>query len=128
MGETLDVLTDPRPVELLDGALSRALMADRRIPCTDQPDLWFSDRPAEIEQAKALCGTCPVQAECLAAALNRSEPWGVWGGQLFEHGVVIARKRRRGRPPKADKHRPVDATRGPARSHADHSAEVVGRS
>lgn len=104
MGETLNVLTDPRPIDLLDDALSRALMADHRIPCTEQPDLWFSDRPAEVERAKQLCGTCPVRAECLAAALDRNEPWGVWGGELFEHGVVIARKRRRGRPRKADKH------------------------
>ena len=54
----------------------------------------------ELEQAKALCAECPVRAACLAGALDRAEPWGVWGGEIFDHGVVIARKRPRGRPPK----------------------------
>jgi WhiB family transcriptional regulator, redox-sensing transcriptional regulator len=30
--------------------------------------------------------------------LERSEPWGVWGGELFQHGAIIADKRARGRP------------------------------
>ena len=38
--------------------------------------------------------------QCLAGALDRQEPWGVWGGQLFIQGVVVARKRPRGRPRK----------------------------
>ena len=52
--------------------------------------------------AKALCLDCPVRAECLAGALERREPWGVWGGELFLQGVVIPRKRPRGRPRKND--------------------------
>ena len=36
----------------------------------------------------------------LAGALERREPWGVWGGQLFVQGSVVARKRPRGRPRK----------------------------
>ena len=43
---------------------------------------------------------CPVQHLCLSGALERGEPWGVWGGQLFQKGAVIARKRLAGRPPK----------------------------
>ena len=46
-------------------------------------------------------GGCPVRIECLAGALNRGEPWGVWGGELFVHGTVVARKRPRGRPRKS---------------------------
>jgi WhiB family redox-sensing transcriptional regulator len=41
-----------------------------------------------------------VRSACLAGALDRGEPWGVWGGEIFERGVVIARKRPRGRPRK----------------------------
>ena len=55
-----------------------------------------------LERAKTLCGHCPIQAECLAGALRRAEPWGVWGGQIFERGAVVHRKRPRGRPSKAD--------------------------
>ena len=36
-------------------------------------------------------------------AIERNEPWGVWGGEIFDRGVVIARKRPRGRPRKADR-------------------------
>ena len=31
---------------------------------------------------------------------RRREPWGVWGGELFANGKVLAQKRVRGRPPK----------------------------
>jgi WhiB family redox-sensing transcriptional regulator len=37
---------------------------------------------------------------CLQGALERREPWGVWGGELFANGAVLAHKRRRGRPRK----------------------------
>jgi WhiB family redox-sensing transcriptional regulator len=35
---------------------------------------------------------------CLSGALERNEPWGVWGGELLEEGRVCATKRPRGRP------------------------------
>ncbi len=71
------------------------------LPCrANDPELWFAESPTEVEYAKALCHECPVRAVCLDGALARSEPWGVWGGQLFLAGVVVARKRPRGRPRK----------------------------
>ena len=73
----------------------------RPLPCrVEDPDLWFAETPAQLETAKALCADCPVRSACLAGALDRGEPWGVWGGEIFERGVVIARKRPRGRPRK----------------------------
>jgi WhiB family transcriptional regulator, redox-sensing transcriptional regulator len=75
--------------------------ARRTLPCRVQdPDLWFAESPVQLEQAKALCAQCPIRSACLAGALDRGEPWGVWGGEIFDHGVVIARKRPRGRPRK----------------------------
>ena len=83
--------------------LDHRVEADAEVPCRRfDPDLWFADAPAELELAKSLCGDCPVRVECLAGALERAEPWGVWGGEIFERGVVIARKRPRGRPRKSD--------------------------
>jgi WhiB family transcriptional regulator, redox-sensing transcriptional regulator len=74
---------------------------DSQLPCRlNDPELFFAESPADIETAKALCRDCPVRAECLAGALDRAEPWGVWGGELFISGVVVARKRPRGRPRK----------------------------
>ncbi|SED89550.1 WhiB family transcriptional regulator, redox-sensing transcriptional regulator [Gordonia malaquae] len=71
------------------------------LPCqSGDADLWFADQPSLLEEAKTLCGSCPLQAQCLELALERAEPWGVWGGEIFDGGVVIARKRPRGRPRK----------------------------
>ena len=73
-------------------------------PCqvADDTDLWFAERTADVERAKALCQACPVREACLAGAVERAEPWGVWGGEVFVDGVVVARKRGRGRPRKQD--------------------------
>ncbi|WP_026453660.1 WhiB family transcriptional regulator [Saccharomonospora iraqiensis] len=74
---------------------------DDDLPCrAGDADLWFAEAPAELERAKHLCGDCPVRSSCLAGALARREPWGVWGGEIFERGAVVARKRPRGRPRK----------------------------
>lgn len=72
----------------------------RGLPCRvgRDPDLWFSHAPADLERAKQLCGGCGIRSRCLSEALDRREPWGVWGGEILERGVVIARKRSRGRP------------------------------
>jgi len=73
------------------------------LPCRRfDPDLWFADSPAELELAKSMCVDCPVRVECLAGAVERAEPWGVWGGEIFERGAVVPRKRPRGRPRKED--------------------------
>lgn len=68
--------------------------------------LFFSEELQDIAAAKGICAGCPVLAQCLEGAIERREPWGVWGGQLFLHGRVLATKRRRGRPPKTP--RPED--------------------
>src|SRR5699024_10041613 len=67
------------------------------LPCHDAEaaDLFFSERPADLEQAKTLCAGCPLIDECRQGALDRAEPWGVWGGAIFDAGRIIAVKRRR---------------------------------
>jgi WhiB family redox-sensing transcriptional regulator len=62
--------------------------------------LFFSEELQDIARAKEICAKCPAIAPCLEGALERREPWGVWGGQLFLNGRILASKRRRGRPPK----------------------------
>lgn len=77
------------------------LATDFALPChSGNPDLWFAEAPADLERAKLLCGPCPIRDACLTGALEREEPWGVWGGEIFERGAVIERKRPRGRPRK----------------------------
>jgi len=108
--QTIERPTSRRRLELestdpISGHESRtglpAAPAPPTLPCRVQdPDLWFAEAPADLEAAKRLCAECPLRAACLAGALARAEPWGVWGGEIFQQGVVIARKRPRGRPRK----------------------------
>jgi WhiB family redox-sensing transcriptional regulator len=44
------------------------------------PDLFFPVRDASATEAKAVCATCPVAAECLEFALANGEHFGIWGG------------------------------------------------
>ena len=69
--------------------------------------LFFSEDLIDIARAKAICSKCSLAGDCLGEALARQEPWGVWGGQLLVNGVVVAHKRRRGRPPKHPRPDPV---------------------
>ncbi|HET7476718.1 MAG TPA: WhiB family transcriptional regulator [Dermatophilaceae bacterium] len=90
--------------ELIDELTERGARASQcgeGIPCRENDaELWFAESPADVEFAKSLCGTCPARVQCLEGALMREEPWGVWGGELFVQGVVVPRKRPRGRPRK----------------------------
>jgi WhiB family transcriptional regulator, redox-sensing transcriptional regulator len=88
-------------ISVLDSAARRAVDEAGQLPCrVNDAELFFAESPSDVELAKALCQDCPVRAECLAGALERREPWGVWGGELFLQGAVIPRKRPRGRPRK----------------------------
>ena len=62
--------------------------------------LFFSDVPLDIARAKVICGKCALSETCRDGAVERAEPWGVWGGELIENGRVVVNKRPRGRPPK----------------------------
>jgi WhiB family redox-sensing transcriptional regulator len=70
------------------------------LPCTEDPELFFAESPQDVEQAKAMCRGCRARLACLAGALERREPWGVWGGELLMSGAIVPRKRARGRPRK----------------------------
>jgi WhiB family transcriptional regulator, redox-sensing transcriptional regulator len=95
--------------ELIEEATNTAAWADAR--CRDgtasMTALFFSEQIDDIARAKAICARCPMMEPCFRGALARREPWGVWGGQLFLNGKVLAQKRKRGRPPKI---RPVQLT------------------
>ena len=97
---------------------SSAVALARRHPMSDSPiatrvasprcadgngtltHLFFSDIPLDIARAKAICGKCALAATCRDGAIERAEPWGVWGGELIENGRIVVNKRPRGRPPK----------------------------
>jgi WhiB family redox-sensing transcriptional regulator len=70
--------------------MTRALfpewMADA--PCASvDPALWFPPKGGSTREAKRICATCDVKAQCLAWAVAENIPDGVFGG-------VTARERR----------------------------------
>ena len=72
-------------------------------PCTApdvDPDVFFPDSPEQYVLARTLCASCPFSPDCLAEAMASGTTDGVWGGVLLERGVVLAQKRRPGRPRK----------------------------
>ena len=77
-----------------------ALPVGLDLPCTEDPELFFAESPEDVETAKAMCRGCEARLACLTGALERREPWGVWGGELLMRGAIVPRKRPRGRPRK----------------------------
>lgn len=88
LAETLD--------DISPAVRAGAACRDVGVPLTG---IFFSEELTDIAAAKSICATCPVMVECLEGAIARHEPWGVWGGQMFVNGRILATKRRRGRPP-----------------------------
>lgn len=57
--------------------------------CRGEDAVWFfppghiehkAEKDARELRARAICGGCPVRAECLDYALTVEEPHGIWGG------------------------------------------------
>ncbi|MDQ0377126.1 WhiB family transcriptional regulator [Amycolatopsis thermophila] len=108
--------------ELFDAVAS----PEADLPCrSGDADLWFAESPADLELAKSRCADCPIRNACLSGALARREPWGVWGGEIFERGVVVARKRPRGRPRKNPVETPVAEKRLERRNRTDQQSAAA---
>lgn len=86
----------------MNGAVILSALATSRpaLPCQVSSQLFFAERSTDVDAAKALCADCPIRTACLLGAIERREPWGVWGGEVFVEGVIVAHKRGRGRPRK----------------------------
>ena len=59
------------------------------------PDIFYPVSDEDAEDAKAICGSCPVQQACLEWALAVREKDGVWGGATERERRRILRRRRR---------------------------------
>jgi len=69
--------------------------------CRDSdPELFFpigNTGPAllQIDQAKQVCRTCPVIADCLQWALDTGQEAGVWGGASEDERRLMRRNAHR---------------------------------
>lgn len=44
------------------------------------PEAFFPEKGGSTREAKAVCASCEVRAQCLEYALENDERFGIWGG------------------------------------------------
>lgn len=83
---------------LLDLLAEGAEWRERAACRGSDPDLFFPEKDqqaqVQVEEAKAVCSTCPVRAPCLEYALTAREKQGVWGGTSDNDRRAIRRQRK----------------------------------
>ena len=53
---------------------------DRALCAQTDPEAFFPEKGGSTREAKRVCRSCEVRAECLEYALEHGERWGIWGG------------------------------------------------
>ena len=79
------IAAEPADEELL------AWQSDSLCAQTD-PEAFFPEKGGSTRDAKKICGSCEVRAQCLEYALQNDERFGIWGG-LSERERRKLRKR-----------------------------------
>ena len=74
-----------------DGDNPLSWQADSLCAQTD-PEAFFPEKGGSTREAKKICSTCEVRAQCLEYALENDERFGIWGG-LSERERRKLRKR-----------------------------------
>ena len=59
------------------------------------PEIFYPVSDEDAEEAKFVCGQCPVRQLCLEHALSNRERDGVWGGMTERERRRIVRQRRK---------------------------------
>lgn len=67
-------------------------------PCQRLHHIFFGPNATSTRRAKAICDTCPHEAECLEYALEINVSDGVWGGTTARERRAIRRERKGQRP------------------------------
>lgn len=59
------------------------------------PDIFYPASDEDADEAKGICGVCPVREACLEYALVNRERDGVWGGATERERRRLIRQRRK---------------------------------
>jgi WhiB family transcriptional regulator, redox-sensing transcriptional regulator len=63
------------------GDLPEELAWQERALCAQtDPEAFFPEKGGSTREAKRVCRSCEVRAECLEYALENDERFGIWGG------------------------------------------------
>ncbi len=63
-----------------DGAAPTPGWKDRALCAETDPEAFFPEKGGSTREAKKVCVSCEVRAECLDFALGNDERFGIWGG------------------------------------------------
>lgn len=53
---------------------------ERALCAQTDPEAFFPEKGGSTREAKRVCSSCEVRAECLEYALANDERFGIWGG------------------------------------------------
>ena len=53
---------------------------ERALCAQTDPEAFFPEKGGSTREAKKVCQSCEVRAECLEYALEHDERFGIWGG------------------------------------------------
>jgi len=81
----LDVsVVGPAPVDLVliesDDLPPELAWQERALCAQTDPEAFFPEKGGSTREAKRVCMSCEVRAECLDYALAKDERFGIWGG------------------------------------------------
>jgi WhiB family redox-sensing transcriptional regulator len=67
-------------VETDDGLPPELAWQERALCAQTDPEAFFPEKGGSTREAKRVCMSCEVRAECLDYALAKDERFGIWGG------------------------------------------------
>jgi WhiB family redox-sensing transcriptional regulator len=74
-------MPDFMALEVENEAEEEVLSWQERALCAQtDPEAFFPEKGGSTREAKRVCLTCEVQADCLEYALQHDERFGIWGG------------------------------------------------
>ena len=71
---------------------------ERALCAQTDPEAFFPEKGGSTREAKRICTTCEVRAECLEYALEHDERFGIWGGLSERERRRLERRAVQGRP------------------------------
>jgi WhiB family transcriptional regulator, redox-sensing transcriptional regulator len=77
----LSLVPVPDAVEVFDPEpVTTDQWQDRALCAQTDPEAFFPEKGGSTREAKKICLSCEVRAECLDYALAHDERFGIWGG------------------------------------------------
>jgi WhiB family transcriptional regulator, redox-sensing transcriptional regulator len=72
--------TSPPPLLQLSEEDEELSWQERALCAQTDPEAFFPEKGGSTREAKKVCVSCEVRAECLEYALAHDERFGIWGG------------------------------------------------